>query len=94
LLHHVENDDDDIVVAGETRKPDVEMFLPILRVLGKGSFGKVKIYYMDIYSKITKVASRFCPFLTPLFTLLTLYIENIYMTNTACIEIGCVSTKT
>lgn len=28
--------------ALDVRKPDVEMFLPVLRVLGKGSFGKVR----------------------------------------------------
>ena len=27
----------------EERKPDVQMFMPMLRVLGKGSFGKVSV---------------------------------------------------
>jgi hypothetical protein len=27
------------------KKPDVSMFLPMLRVLGKGSFGKVRLYH-------------------------------------------------
>jgi hypothetical protein len=29
--------------AYDVRKPDVDMFLPVLRVLGKGSFGKVRV---------------------------------------------------
>jgi hypothetical protein len=31
--------------AYDVRKPDVDMFLPVLRVLGKGSFGKVRAVF-------------------------------------------------
>ena len=46
-------------VGGEDyEKPNVQMFLPLLRVLGKGSFGKVCIYVGCGYSPLS--SSRDC----------------------------------
>lgn len=39
------------------RQPDVKMFLPVLRVLGKGSFGKVGVMLLDV-RKLPGLRSR------------------------------------
>ena len=44
----VEWDTGAIAAGTDYEKPNVQMFLPLLRVLGKGSFGKVSLgYWVD-----------------------------------------------
>jgi hypothetical protein len=48
----------------DVRKPDVDMFLPVLRVLGKGSFGKVRVVLVGILERRPTVyGSLKCPWL-------------------------------
>lgn len=43
--HHQEYNAERTYELPTEEKPSVDMFFPMLRVLGKGSFGKVRLYY-------------------------------------------------
>jgi hypothetical protein len=43
VRHVIPPEEAGLEIPPELQKPDVQMFMPVLRVLGKGSFGKVRI---------------------------------------------------